>query len=106
MALGKIFQNNRKTEPTSVFSLRLIVTALFGIILVGYSIFLILDIRNDHPSIQTSFIETNSLPVPDVFFSTSSNEGLKNMGIMIYIDDATYNASDPSMSINIQAIDS
>ncbi|CAG8716366.1 196_t:CDS:2 [Racocetra persica] len=160
MALGKIFQNNRKTEPTSVFSLRLIVTALFGIILVGYSIFLILDICNDHPAIQSSFIETNSMPVPvlmisnipkksylncyftyaansarednkacaqyigqpvlnttskydgyfktngDLFFSTSSNEGLKNIGIMIYIDDVTYNASDPSMSIDIRAIDS
>ncbi|CAG8638303.1 4036_t:CDS:10, partial [Cetraspora pellucida] len=160
MLLKKIFRKDRKTEPTSVFSLRLIVATLLVIILVGYAIFLILDIYNDHPAIQSSFIETGSLPVPvlmfsnipqksylncyftyaanstrednkacaqyieqsalsstlkyegyfktsgNLFFSTSSNEGLKNIGFIIYADNATYNTSDPSMSIDLLAIDS
>ncbi|CAG8805181.1 9085_t:CDS:2, partial [Cetraspora pellucida] len=140
MALRKIFRKDRRSEPMSVFSLRIIVTTLFVVILVGYSISLILDIYNDQPAIQSSFIEASSFPVPDnstrqdnkacvqyigqpvlsttskydgyfktdgdLFFSTSSNEGLKNMGITIYIDDVTYNASDPLMSIDIHTIDS
>ncbi|CAG8633899.1 15235_t:CDS:2 [Dentiscutata heterogama] len=160
MALSEIFRKDRKTEPMSVFLLRLIVATLLLIILLGYSLFLILDIYNDHPAIQSSFTEENSLPVPvlmflnipvkshiecyftyavnstrennkactqyvrqpvlnntsnyngyfqtsgDLFFSTSSNESLKNIGITIYIDDAKYNASDPSMSVNMLAIDS
>ncbi|CAG8548122.1 19346_t:CDS:2 [Gigaspora margarita] len=163
MALGKIFRKERKTEPISVFWLRIIVTTLFIFILVGYSIFLILDVCNDHPAIQSSFIEVNSFPVPELMFldipvktyfdcyftyaanntrednkactqylkqpvlnatskyngyfqtsgdllfsvsSDSSNEGLKNIGITIYIDDSAYNASDPSMFVNILAVDS
>ncbi|CAG8554617.1 27544_t:CDS:2 [Gigaspora margarita] len=163
MALGKIFRKERKTEPMSVFLLRIIVTTLFIFILVGYSVFLILDVCNDHPAIQSSFIEVNSFPVPELMFldipvktyfdcyftyaanntrednkactqylkqpvlnatskyngyfqtgggllfsanSNSSNEVLKNIGIMIYIDDSTYNASDPSMFVNMRAVDS
>ncbi|CAG8466082.1 2295_t:CDS:2, partial [Gigaspora rosea] len=156
----KIFRKERKTEPMSVLWLRIIVTTIYIFILIGYSIFLILDVYNDHPAIQSSFIEVNSFPVPelmfldipvkanfecyftyaanntrednkactqylnqpvlnatskyngyfqtsgDLLFSASSNEGLKTIGITIYIDDSTYNASDPSMFVNMRAVDS
>ncbi|RIB24994.1 hypothetical protein C2G38_567995 [Gigaspora rosea] len=45
----------------------------------------------------------------DLLFSASSNNsnvGLKNIGITIYIDDSKYNASDPSMFVNMRAVDS
>ncbi|CAG8821327.1 354_t:CDS:2, partial [Dentiscutata erythropus] len=151
---------DRKTEPMSVYSLRIIVTTLFVIVLAGYTVFLILDVYNDQPTIISSLTNVNSFPVPmlilsnipmkshlncyftyaanntrednatctqylrqpvldttsnnytsyfqpdgNLLFSTSSNDSLKNMGIMVYIDDPTYNANNLSMSIDITTVD-
>ncbi|CAG8516757.1 20797_t:CDS:2, partial [Gigaspora margarita] len=135
MVLGKIFRKDRKTEPISVFSLRIIISTLLIIVLVGYALFLILDVYNDRPSIISSFTSVNSFPVPTnntreenktclqyikqpvldtnssnyngyfqtggkLLFSTNFNDNLKNIGIMIYIDDSTYNVKNLSKTID------
>ncbi|CAG8666323.1 8271_t:CDS:2, partial [Gigaspora rosea] len=161
MVLGKIFRKDRKTEPISVFSLRIILSTLFIIVLAGYALFLILDVYNDQPAIISSFTNVNSFPAPmlmlsnipmkshfncyftyaannireenktclqyikqpvldttssnyngyfqtggNLLFSTNFNGSLKNIGIMIYIDDATYNTKNLSKTIDVIAIDS
>ncbi|CAG8482935.1 2932_t:CDS:2 [Gigaspora margarita] len=64
MILGDLFQKNRRTEPVSIYWIRVFVIILLLAILTGYILLIGLDIYNDQPIINNSFIEENSFLVP------------------------------------------
>ncbi|KAF0499959.1 hypothetical protein F8M41_020365 [Gigaspora margarita] len=66
MILGDLFQKNRRTEPVSIYWLRVFVIILLLAILIGYILLISLDIYNDQPIIKNSFIEETSFLVPAV----------------------------------------
>ncbi|CAG8636301.1 17360_t:CDS:2 [Dentiscutata erythropus] len=135
MVLGKIFRKDRKTEPTSVFSLRIIVSTfsftnansipvpmlIFSNIPMKshincYFTYAVNNTREDNKAcnqyIRQPVFDTTSANYisyfqadDDLLFSPNFNDSLKNIGITVYIDDATYNGKNLSTSINLIAID-
>ncbi|CAG8814559.1 6361_t:CDS:2, partial [Gigaspora rosea] len=70
MILEKSFQKYRKTEPLTLFILRLIVLILLLVSLFGYTLLIIWGIYNDNPVIQNSLAIENSFPVPFLYIYT------------------------------------
>ncbi|CAG8644135.1 1214_t:CDS:2 [Gigaspora margarita] len=89
MALGKIFRNERKNESITREDNKARTKNFKQTVMNATSKF-------------NGYFQTSG----DLFFSASSNESLKNIGITIYIDNFTYNASDPSMLVNMRVGDS
>ncbi|KAF0464564.1 hypothetical protein F8M41_026517 [Gigaspora margarita] len=66
MIFENLFQKYRKTEPKSLYVLKIFVIILLLISLLGYTLLIILDTFNDNPIIQSSLVEENSIPAPAV----------------------------------------
>ncbi|CAG8766878.1 9870_t:CDS:2 [Dentiscutata erythropus] len=69
MILEKLFsQRYRKTEPSSIFVLRLFVLLLLLVSLIGYTWLIIWGIYNDGPVVLQSLTEEDAFPVPNVIY--------------------------------------
>ena len=68
MQLDNIFRRSkyRKTEPTSIIMCRNFVMIIILALLIGYTILLIINIRNDVPILKTESRTENSLRLPTV----------------------------------------
>ncbi|CAG8662264.1 44194_t:CDS:2 [Gigaspora margarita] len=66
MFFEKLFQKYRKTEVTSLFIFKSLVSILLLISVLGYTWIIALGIYNDNPVVQNSLKEENYIPVPDV----------------------------------------
>ncbi|KAF0464560.1 hypothetical protein F8M41_026514 [Gigaspora margarita] len=79
MIFENLFQKYRKTEPKSLYVLKIFVLILLLISLLGYTLLIILGVYNDNPIIQSSLVEENSIPAPIV--SMASTLQFQQIGI-------------------------
>ncbi|CAG8651398.1 10170_t:CDS:10 [Funneliformis caledonium] len=68
MRFNELFTRHRKTEPSSVILLRILIMILLISSLIGYFTILIIEVTNDDPIIADTIIEATEIPIPDMQF--------------------------------------
>ena len=69
MKLDEIFRKYRKTEPKSIIICRNFVMIIIVALLMGYSVYLIINILNDVPTLKTQSRTESGLRLPTMKFT-------------------------------------
>ncbi len=64
MYLNELFTRHRRTEPTSVIILRLIIMTFLISCFTGYIVILVIEVTGDEPVLKNSIIEAEEIPIP------------------------------------------
>ncbi|CAB5093648.1 unnamed protein product [Rhizophagus irregularis] len=73
MNLVNLFRGHRRSEPTTLLVLKLLMMIILVACLTGYLSIVIIDVVQDAPIAKTSFVESNTIRPPNFIFRSQYN---------------------------------